>query len=76
MIEGFIYWIVSLLPEITIPLALTNGILGAVPYVYWANYYFPVDVAVQCLLIVYGYTLSCYFLKFLIHSLDLSIHNL
>lgn len=70
MIEGLLYWLVSLLPEVSIPVALTNGFLGAVKYVYWANYYFPVDVAVKCLLIVYSYFVLCYFLKFLIHSID------
>ena len=70
MLEGLLYWLLSLLPEVTVPLALTNGILGAVKYVYWANYYFPVDIAVECLLIVYAYYLSCYFFKFLIHSID------
>lgn len=70
MLSGLLYWLVSLLPEVTVPLALTNGILGAVKYVYWANYYLPVDVAVQCLLIVYAYYLSCYFFRFLVHSID------
>lgn len=76
MLRGFLYWLVSLLPELTIPVVITNGILGAVKYVYWANYYFPVDVAVKCLLIVYSYYISCYFLKFLIRSIDNSLINL
>lgn len=70
MLEGLLYWLVSLLPEITLPLFIVSGILNAVTYVYWANYYFPVDVAFRCLLIVYAYYLSCYFFKFIVHSID------
>ena len=54
----------------------SDGILGAVQYVYWANYYLPVDTAVNCLLVFYAYYVSCYFLKFLIHSIDNSVINL
>lgn len=70
MIEGLLYWLVTLIPELTFPLAFTTAILEAVEYVYWANYYLPIDTVALCFSLYYLYQVSLYMIKFLIHSLD------
>lgn len=70
MIEGLFYWLMTLLPEIVFPEAFEVGILMAVEYVYWGNYYLPVDVAAYLFSILLSYKCTLYMIKFLIHSLD------
>lgn len=70
MLKGLLYWLITLLPELTVPFALQEGIGEAVTYCYWANYYIPVDIALKCFGIYIAYVLSCNFIKFLVHTLS------
>ena len=70
MIKSLVYFLVSLIPQLVVPAALTDHILDAVTYVYWANYYLPVDTAFTCLVIFFGYQVLLYWIKFMINTID------
>lgn len=70
MLLSFLTFIVELIPVITVPQAFTDGILEAVEYVYWANYYLPVDTFASCLAVYFGYQFSLYMIKFLVNTVN------